>query len=431
MSVHPDARAGDIVVASRQAALARYRAVRLQSEALCRPLAIEDYGVQSMADVSPPKWHIAHMTWFFETFLLKPEQPGYRPFHPAYEYLFNSYYNAVGPQYPRPERGLLARPTVAQVYAYRRHVDETLARLIERAPAAVWPRLAALLLLGINHEQQHQELLLYDVKHNFAHNPLKPAYRHDLARSNAEADGTGWHFFAGGVHAVGHGGEGFAFDNEGPRHEVLLGDFRLAGRLITIGEFFAFLEDGGYARPELWLSDGWATVQREGWRAPLYWEAREGAWRIMTLGGERELNWDEPVCHVSYYEADAFARWRGKRLATEEEWEVAAEALPREGNFVEADYLHPVPAGPGARRPAQMFGDLWEWTQSPYVPYRGYRAPAGAVGEYNGKFMSNQMVLRGGSCASPKDHIRASYRNFFYPHQRWMFAGIRLAEDVP
>lgn len=414
--------------ASRAEALARYRRVRERSEALCRPLAVEDYVVQSMDDVSPPKWHLAHVTWFFETFVLKPADAGYRLFHPAYEYLFNSYYNAVGPQYPRPRRGLLSRPTVREVYAYRAQVDAAIARLVADAGREAWRRAAPLLLLGLHHEQQHQELFVYDLKHNFAVNPLKPAYRGDLPVSNAEAPALEWIEFAGGVREIGHDGAGFAFDNEGPRHRLLLDDFRLASRPVTNGEFLAFIEEGGYGRPELWLADGWVTVLEEGWRAPLYWEERDGAWHVMTMGGLRPLNPHEPVSHVSYYEADAFARWAGKRLPLEAEWEAAAEPLAREGNFVERGYFHPTPAKEGEGGLKQMFGDVWEWTQSPYVPYPGYRPASGAVGEYNGKFMSNQVVLRGGSCATPEDHIRATYRNFFYPHQRWMVAGFRLAE---
>ncbi len=400
--------------------LERYRAVRRQTEALCAPLEEEDYGVQTMPEVSPPKWHLAHTTWFFETFLLEPFLPGYLPFHPAFGDLFNSYYEGVGTPFPRPRRGWLSRPTVEEVYRYRAHVDEAMVGLVEQGPPG-------LIELGLNHEQQHQELILTDILHNFAQNPLYPAYRALPWEGLPPPPPLVWVERAGGMASIGHGGEGFAFDNEGPRHRVLLEDHLLASRLITCGEYLAFMEDGGYRRPEFWLSDGWQSVREGGWEAPLYWERREGRWWHMTLGGLRPVDENAPVSHVSYYEADAYARWAGARLPTEAEWEAAAQALPVEGNFQEAGTLRPLP--PTGEGLTQLYGDLWEWTSSPYTPYPGYRPPEGAVGEYNGKFMCNQMVLRGGSFATPAAHIRPSYRNFFYPHDRWQFSGIRLARD--
>lgn len=415
--------------------LARYRAVRARTETLAAPLTAEDQTIQSMPDVSPTKWHRAHVTWFFETFLLAPHLPDYRAFDPAYGYLFNSYYEQVGARHPRPERGLLSRPGVAEIGRYRAHVDAAMARLIETAPAERLEALAPLVDLGLNHEQQHQELLLMDIKHVFSRNPLRPAYRPGGPRPSGSIPPRSWKSFDGGLAEIGHDGRGFAFDNEGPRHRTWLAPFRLASRLVTCGEWLDFIADGGYRRPELWLADGWAAVGREGWQAPLYWEREGDGWSVFTLAGPRPVDPREPVVHVSYYEADAFARWAGCRLPTEAEWEVAAAAPPLRdgaagGNFVESGALHPVPADGPADGLLQMFGDVWEWTMSPYSPYPGFRPSEGAVGEYNGKFMVNQMVLRGGCCATPADHLRPTYRNFFYPHQRWAFAGLRLAEDL-
>ncbi len=407
--------------------LSRYREVRGASVALCQPLAIEDYGLQGMADTSPPKWHLAHTSWFFETFLLKPFANGYRAFHPQFEYLFNSYYEAVGAQFPRPQRGLLSRPTVADVAAYRSYVDTAMeALLLEDIEdrETVLSRTA----LGINHEEQHQELLLTDIKYSLSINPLRPAYHSLPEPPQGTPTAFGWCEFEQSVFDVGFAGEGFAFDNEGPRHSVYLQPYALASRLVTNGEFLEFMEAGGYSKSEYWLSDAWRCVREKGWQAPLYWERQTGQWWQYTLGGMRRLSEHQPVCHVSFYEADAYARFRGMRLATETEWEAAATTVSVAGNLREGGWLHPTPCETTAS-PAQMYGDVWEWTASAYQPYPRYRPAAGALGEYNGKFMTNQMVLRGGSCVTPHAHIRPTYRNFFYPPDRWQFSGIRLADD--
>ncbi len=406
----------------------RYSDVRRQSESLCKPLAVDDYQVQSVIDASPPKWHLAHVTWFFETFLLKPFLEGYEPLDPRYEQLFNSYYNTVGPFHPRAQRHTLSRPTVEQVYEYRAHVDRHMAELIAAPTRAHRAEVGKRLTLGLNHEQQHQELLLMDIKRNFLANPLYPVYTPRRESSAHEAPPMRWLDFPGGIREMGYGGAGFAFDNEVPRHKVFLREYRLGSRPVTNGEYLEFVEDRGYARPELWLSDGWAAVRERGWTAPLYWMNLDGAWHEMTLSGLRALDPAEPVCHASFYEADAYARWRNARLPTEPEWETAASGEPIAGNFVESGICHPRPAsGPDDR---QWFGDVWEWTASAYSPYPGYRPLEGALGEYNGKFMANQYVLRGGCCATPLSHMRATYRNFFYPHDRWPFTGIRLASDI-
>lgn len=412
----------------RATALSAYRRVRDESEALCAPLENDDYLLQSIPQTSPPKWHLAHVSWFFETFLLEAYLPGYRPFHPQFRVLFNSYYEQVGPFHPRPQRGMLSRPTVEEVYRYRAWVDQQMAELIHQVPEPQWPEVALRIAIGLNHEQQHQELLLTDIKHNFWVNPLFPAYRDDLPQNSHPATAFGWHEFEGGLGCIGQGGGGFAYDNEWPRHTVYVQPYQLANRLVSNGEYVAFIDDGGYRRAELWLSDGWATVQQNGWQAPLYWLQQDGEWWHFTLAGLQPLNESEPVAHLSYYEAEAYARWAGHRLPTEQEWELAAVQQPISGNLRDSGRLHPAPAeGEGLQ---QLYGDLWEWTASPYSPYPGYRPPAGAIGEYNGKFMCNQMVLRGGSCATPAEHIRASYRNFFYPNERWQFKGVRLAEDA-
>ncbi len=416
----------------RRAALEKFEAVRRDSEALAANLTPEDQSIQSMPDVSPTKWHLAHTTWFFETFILSRLDPDYRVFDPAFAYLFNSYYEAVGPRHPRPERGLLSRPALDVVGAYRDHVGAATARFVERAAEAAWREAAPLLELGRHHEQQHQELILMDIKHVFSINPLSPAYQAPQPQARAPAAPLAWIEFPGGLAEIGHRGEGFAFDNETPRHKVWLEPFRLASRPATCGEYLAFIEDDGYRRSEFWLSDGWAAVSQQQWEAPLYWRREDREWSVFTLSGRRRLNPAEPLCHVSFYEADAFAKWAGKRLPREAEWEVAAAGLAIAGNFADRRELHPCAlrsaAGEGGPL-RQMFGDVWEWTASPYTPYPRFRAAAGAVGEYNGKFMCNQMVLRGGAAVTPAGHVRASYRNFFPPSARWAFAGLRLAED--
>lgn len=407
-----------------------YLNVRQQSEALCAPLTREDYVIQTAPEASPAKWHLAHASWFFETFLLKVYLSGYAEFHPRFGYLFNSYYEQIGKFHPRQERGFLSRPGVDDILRYRAYVDEHMLTLLQRAGDDVWPALQQRLEIGLNHEQQHQELLLTDIKLNFSANPLRPAYRDDLPETSpAAAPPLHWIALPGGIHEIGHQGSGFAYDNEKPRHRVYLNAFRLASRPVTNGEFLAFMQDGGYDNPAFWLSDGWATSRRLHWSSPQYWESQDGTWRHFTLGGMRPLNLEEPVCHVSYYEADAYAAWAGKRLPTEAEWEIAARGLAVAGNLRDSGRLHPAPALPGDGL-LQMYGDVWEHTASPYQAYPGFRLTAGAIGEYNGKFMCNQMVLRGGACVTAADHVRASYRNFFYPHDRWQFQGIRLAEDA-
>jgi ergothioneine biosynthesis protein EgtB len=411
--------------------LKRFGEVRSATEALCAPLSPEDMAVQSMPDASPAKWHLAHTTWFFETFVLADAAvDDYQPFHPFFTYLFNSYYEAVGPRHPRPQRGLLTRPSAADVLRYRAHVDAAIAGRLPRLDEAALARLRPVLELGLNHEQQHQELLLTDIKHAFAQNPLRPAYHELPALPPASVPALHWVEFDASLRRMGHAGNGFAFDNEGPRHRVFLEAFAIAARPVTCGEYLAFVSAGGYDRPKWWLSDGWRARQEHGWTAPLYWERQGTDWTVFTLGGPRPLNESEPVCHVSYYEADAYARWAGARLPTESEWETACAELIADGNLLESGRLHPAAARTDDGPLTQMFGDVWEWTQSPYVPYPGYQPPPGALGEYNGKFMCNQMVLRGGSCVTPRSHIRSSYRNFFPPEARWQFTGLRLARSL-
>jgi ergothioneine biosynthesis protein EgtB len=412
---------------SWQALITQYRSVRRLSQELCAPLALDDYQIQTIPEVSPPKWHLAHVTWFFETFLLKPFLADYHPFHPRFEYLFNSYYETVGQFHPRRHRGLLSRPTLEEVYQYRAHVDSQMEVLLESSAEDQLLELAFRITLGLHHEQQHQELLLMDIKHNFAVNPLRPSY-HELPAATASGPRrVQWHEQPGGLFEIGHGRDSFAYDNETPRHPVYLGDYSLASSLVTNGEYLEFMEAGGYQQARYWLADGWNWVNTQGRFAPLYWERIDGWWWQMTLGGMRPVNDREALCHVTYYEADAFARWSGKRLPTEAELEAATCQMPLQGNFMESRLFHPSVSEP--HEGGQWFGDLWEWTQSPYVAYPGFRPLYGSLGEYNGKFMCNQMVMRGGSCVTPQSHMRVTYRNFFYPHDCWQFSGFRLAKD--
>ncbi|MEX0886348.1 MAG: ergothioneine biosynthesis protein EgtB [Phycisphaeraceae bacterium] len=422
-----------------------YATVRHTTESLCRGLAVEDYVVQTCDDVSPAKWHLAHTSWFFERFILAELVPGYAAVCPMYDYLFNSYYNGAGPQHCRPRRGLLSRPTVEQVYDYRHLIDERMHALIDHPPPGVDETLAARLTLGLNHEQQHQELLVTDLKHVFSSNPLLPAYPNAPPHDSPEGTSAGKSIrnqkseinLPGGLDDIGHPATPtatpiFVYDNETPRHRVYLAPFRIAARPVTNGEYLAFVADAGYERHELWLSLAWDVVQREQWRMPLYWYRDGDRWMHYTLAGPCEIDPDEPVAHVSYFEADAYARWADARLPTEAEWEVACRDAPLAGNLLELARFHPEPMRDdttAATHPQRCFGDVWEWTQSSYAPYPGYRAPAGTLGEYNAKFMCNQYVLRGGSCATPQTHLRPTYRNFFPPGTRWQFTGLRLAWD--
>jgi ergothioneine biosynthesis protein EgtB len=405
----PPVQTGASIGDTRRSWLDRYAQVRADTIALTAPLSAEDQQIQSMPDVSPTKWHLAHTSWFFEAFLLAPHAQNYDLFDEQFGFLFNSYYEAVGDRWPRPARGLLSRPPLDQVVAYRAHVDAAMARLIAQAGDESWAEAEPLIALGLHHEQQHQELILMDIKHVLSLNPLAPAYDPSLRPTPHLQAATQWTGLPGGLVEIGHDGSGFAFDNESPRHKVWLEPFRIADRPVSCGDFVEFIEDGGYQRAELWLSEGWAMVQREGWAAPLYWRdtQTEGARRVFGLAGLAPMNAAEPVCHVSFFEADAFARWSGRRLPTEAEWEIAARQ----------DLLG-------------RTGEVWEWTSSPYAPYPRYRPPPGAIGEYNGKFMSSQMVLRGGCAVTPKGHVRSTYRNFFPPTARWAFSGLRLADDA-
>jgi len=402
----------------------RYRSIRRATLALAADLSAEDCALQSMPDASPVKWHLAHTTWFFETFLLERD-PRYPRFDAAYRVLFNSYYNAVGEKHPRAERGMLSRPSLDDVLAYRRHVDDAVLDLLstDRLPGE-------LLELGLQHEQQHQELILTDLKHLLSRNPLKPAYQKKWPLTPIRAREPRWIAHAGGLCEIGHAGPLFAFDNEMPRHRVWIEPFEIASHPVTHGDFIRFIAEGGYRRPELWLAAGWELARA--WQAPLYWEKDEQGWRTFTLHGMVTVDPNTPICHISFFEADAYARWAGARLPTEAEWEVAARGTPCSGNFLESGALHPLAAReePSPGTLPQAFGDVWEWTRSEYAPYPGFRTAAGAVGEYNGKFMSNQYVLRGGSCATPASHIRATYRNFFPADARWQFSGVRLARDA-
>jgi ergothioneine biosynthesis protein EgtB len=429
LSSLPSAAAAGTIVPEAGTLSGQYRQVREATVALCAPLAIEDYVVQSMPDASPAKWHLAHTSWFFEEFVLQQAGGPYQFHDVDFRFLFNSYYNAVGPMHTRSNRGLLSRPTVQQVLDYRTRIDERMSGLLQR-PGALAPELARIVTLGLHHEQQHQELLLTDIKHLFSCNPLLPAYTQQAAPPSRAAPSLAFRNFAGGLVDIGHTGNEFCFDNELPRHRAYLAPYALATRLVTNAEYLEFIRAGGYRNATHWLSDGWATVQREGWTRPIYWADSLEA--EFTLRGLVPLDPHAPVAHLSCYEADAFARWSDARLPTEFEWENAASvaSVPTSGNFVESHNWHPIAAPDLGGSMLQMFGDVWEWTQSAYAPYPGYRPVSGPLGEYNGKFMVNQLVLRGGSCATPHSHIRTTYRNFFNPAARWQFSGVRLARDL-
>ncbi|HKR53328.1 MAG TPA: ergothioneine biosynthesis protein EgtB [Chthoniobacterales bacterium] len=425
---------GDKPVSSRaisraESLCARYRDVRDFSKLLTRDLESEDCVVQSMPDVSPTKWHLAHTTWFFETFVLKKFVAGYVPAIPEYAFLFNSYYNAAGTMHRRDLRGLISRPTVAESFRYRESIDRQIEELVGTASDDLLDEIEPIITLGIHHEQQHQELLVTDIKHVFAQNPLHPVFRKRAEEKTQAPPQINFIDFDETVTSIGNRGSGFCYDNEEPQHRALVPRFSLGSRLVTCGEYQRFIEAGGYQRAEFWLSLGWMTVNEQRWEAPLYWEKRDGIWWHFTLSGFRSIDENEPVTHVSYFEADAFANFSGARLPTEFEWERVAQIETIEGNFVESERFHPAPAT-DANGLTQMYGDVWEWTRSAYSPYPGYRAVPGALGEYNGKFMCNQYVLRGGSCATSQSHIRATYRNFFQPEKRWQFTGIRLARDA-
>lgn len=416
---------------AREALIERYQSVRAHSVALAKPLSPEDMAVQSMTDASPTKWHLAHVTWFFETFILERFERQFRPHHEAFRYLFNSYYVSVGERHARPHRGLLSRPSVDEIFAYRHAIDTRIECLLTSHPAL--DDIAPLLTLGLNHEQQHQELLLMDIKHAFAQNPLQPTYTSsenaiENAGETADRNKASWISFDAGIRHVGRNADGgFCFDNETPMHRQFVNAFELANRPVSNDEYDAFIADGGYQRAEFWLSDGWDTVQREGWSAPLYWGDDD---TIFTLHGPQTRQPSAPVCHISYYEADAYARWAQARLPTEAEWETAAAGQPITGPWLDDGTLHPQPDKGTTTDSISPFGGVWEWTASPYAAYPGYRPLAGAIGEYNGKFMANQMVMRGGCCVTPAGHVRATYRNFFYPHMRWQFGGLRLARGI-
>ena len=416
---------------SRDSLLKSYKKVRAFSHKLAKPLSNEDYVVQSMPDVSPTKWHLAHTSWFFEAFVLSKTINKYRSLHPQYNFLFNSYYVQVGERHSRPKRGLISRPTVDEVYEYRNYVDKNMLKLFKNLDDKKYAKIAEVIEIGIHHEQQHQELIVTDIKHVLSENPLFPVYKKSPEnKKKSEKSKYSWIEFEGGIHSIGNEGDSFGYDNEFPVHKTYVEPFSLASRLVTNGEYLEFIKDSGYSKPELWLSDGWNTVSLNNWSAPLYW-IREGSnWKQFTLGGLKKIDPNQPVCHLSFYEAEAFSRWAGARLPSEFEWEIASIGQKTEGNFVDNGNFQPVAAKNTKGALNQMYGDVWEWTRSPYSPYPGYNPPPGALGEYNGKFMCNQMVLRGGSCATSKSHIRNSYRNFFPPDARWQFMGLRLAKDA-
>ncbi|WNB91224.1 ergothioneine biosynthesis protein EgtB [Bacillus sp. NEB1478] len=409
----------------------QFSTIRSLSENLASKLQSEDTIIQAMPDVSPPKWHLAHTTWFFERFILKEKDEAYVPYNPQFDYLFNSYYETIGSYHPRHSRGVLSRPSMEEVYAYRKHVNDAILQLLEHYHDQPPQEIHDLIEIGLQHEQQHQELLLTDVKYNFSCNPLLPKFAEaNSAKLSPLKTETSFIDIEGGLVHIGFEGPGFSFDNERPRHKVYLEPYRLASHPVTNGEYIAFIEAGGYEQPEHWLSDGWASVKKEKWKHPLYWRKTEDGWYTFTLTGEKKLDLDEPVCHVSFYEADAFARWSGKRLPTEAEWEHACNHLDSSGNFVEREAYHPTAEESNSQSLIKKaFGDIWEWTSSPYTSYPRSKPLEGALGEYNAKFMCNQMVLRGGSCATSETHIRPTYRNFFQADKRWQFSGLRLAED--
>jgi len=421
-----------------------YNRIRHGSELLCEQLELEDFGIQTMPEVSPPKWHLAHTSWFFETLLLKPYFKRYKEFNSHFSVLFNSYYDTIGNYHPRDQRGLLSRPTVREVYAYRQYVDNAMIELLSQSEHPDFHEIQSRTVLGLNHEQQHQELLLTDIKHIFASNPLRPVYKNKHAIKKVEPVTSAhsdiqWIEINGGVKNIGFTGVGFCYDNETPQHKTYIDNFKLASRPVTNGEYLKFITAGGYQQASLWLSDAWKIINEQQWQAPLYWEINNKTWWYMTLSGMQVVDENAPVCHVSYFEAAAYSRWfsqqqKGVRLPTEAEWEIAASTVSVTGHFRESDVLQPqtIQSLNSKNNSAlqQMFGDVWEWTQSAYAAYPGYHAATGPLGEYNGKFMSSQIVLRGGSCITPLDHIRTTYRNFFYPHERWQFSGFRLAKDI-
>ena len=416
---------------SRDTLLAKYRTVRSVTEELTEPLETEDYIIQAMENVSPTKWHLAHVSWFFEAFVLKKAYQQYQSLHPQYHHLFNSYYLQTGEPFTRHHRGLITRPTVAETYEFRSYVDDQMEQLFTDLSDTEFAEIAPVIEIGLNHEQQHQELIVTDIKYNLSRNPLAPVYKNrSLGYNGIETPQMGWNRFEEGLYEIGFEGEGFSYDNEHPRHKRYLQSYEIGNRLVTNEEYLAFMEDGGYQDSALWLSDGYAAIEQHGWQAPLYWNKLDGAWMQYTLSGMREVHPAEPVTHISYYEADAFARWYGARLANEAEWEVASETAPIAGNFVDERNFHPMPLTESGDGLHQLFGDTWEWTQSAYDPYPGYEPLPGALGEYNGKFMCSQYVLRGGSCATSQNHTRRTYRNFFYPDARWQFSGIRLARTI-
>lgn len=416
---------------NRDSLLKSYIKVRAFSHKLAKPLTKEDYVVQSMPDVSPTKWHLAHTSWFFEAFILSKTEKKYKSLHPQYNFLFNSYYVQVGERHSRPKRGLISRPTVDEVYEYREYVDKNMNKVFKNLDDKKFAKIAKVIEIGIHHEQQHQELIVTDIKHVLSENPLYPTYKKSAGKkSKNKISSAGWINFDGGIYTIGNKGDNFGYDNEFPPHKTYLEPFSLSSKLVTNGEYLEFLNDGGYSKPELWLSDGWNTVSSNDWKSPLYWIKKDGSWHHFSLGGLKELDLSQPVCHISFYEAEAFSRWAGARLPSEFEWEIASKDIKIAGNFVDNGNFHPVSAESGNGNLSQMYGDVWEWTRSPYLPYPGYDTPPGALGEYNGKFMCNQMVLRGGSCATSKSHIRNSYRNFFPPDARWQFMGLRLSKDA-